>query len=383
MTRDASAQDPGFAVYIHWPFCKTICPYCDFNVHTSGDIDQAAWLDALTKDLDHVAGDTPGRTVTSLYFGGGTPSLMPPKTVAALIAHIAKRWSVADDVEITLETNPTSSEAARLREFKDAGVNRLSVGLQALNDDALLFLGRDHSADDGRQVLAQASALFKRVTFDLIYARPDQTTQAWRAELAEALSLAGDHVSLYQLTIESGTPFMKAGIHPADEDIAADMFEITQTEMTAKGLQAYEISNHARPGHESRHNLTCWRGGDYVGIGPGAHGRLTLDGQTFGTHQIHNPARWLQKVSDGGHGTAKRRALSTQDRTRELLMMGLRLSEGIDKRRANLHQLDDVINTEALQMLIDGGLMVDSETQLRATADGRQRLNAVLAKLLT
>jgi len=232
-------------------------------------------------------------------------------------------------------------------------------------------------------VLAQASALFKRVTFDLIYARPDQTTQAWRAELAEALSLAGDHVSLYQLTIESGTPFMKAGIHPADEDIAADMFEITQTEMTAKGLQAYEISNHARPGHESRHNLTCWRGGDYVGIGPGAHGRLTLDGQTFGTHQIHNPARWLQKVSDGGHGTAKRRALSTQDRTRELLMMGLRLSEGIDKRRANLHQLDDVINTEALQMLIDGGLMVDSETQLRATADGRQRLNAVLAKLLT
>jgi len=377
-----NAADPGFAVYIHWPFCKTICPYCDFNVHAAIDIDQAAWQDALIKDLDHVADDTPGRTVTSLYFGGGTPSLMPPKTAAALITHAGKRWSLADDIEITLETNPTSSEAARLHHFKDAGINRLSVGLQALDDDALAFLGRDHSADDGRRVLAQASALFERVTFDLIYARPGQTTQAWQAELAEALSLAGAHVSLYQLTIESGTPFMKVGIPSADEDIAADMYEITQTEMAAKGLHAYEISNHARPGHESRHNLTCWRGGDYVGIGPGAHGRLTLPTGTYGTHQIHNPARWLQKVGENGHGTAKRRALSVPDRTRELLMMGLRLSEGVDKRQVNLHGLDDVIEGDALKMLIDGGLMVESETHLGATAEGRQRLNAVLAKLL-
>tara|TARA_R110000787_G_scaffold63679_11_gene144265 strand:+ start:371727 stop:372878 length:1152 start_codon:yes stop_codon:yes gene_type:complete len=382
MTQGVNEKDPGFAVYVHWPFCKTICPYCDFNVHAAGDIDQTAWLNALIKDLDHVADDTVGRTVTSLYFGGGTPSLMPPKTVATLIAHASKRWSIADDIEITLETNPTSSEAARLRDFKDAGINRLSVGLQALNDDALSFLGRDHSADDGRRVLAQASALFERVTFDLIYARPDQTTQAWQAELAEALSLAGEHVSLYQLTIESGTPFMKAGIHPADEDIAADMFEITQTELAAKGLHAYEISNHAKPGHESRHNLTCWRGGDYVGIGPGAHGRLTLPTGTYGTHQIHNPARWLQKVGEDGHGTAKRRPLNAQDRARELVMMGLRLSEGIDKHRTNLHGLGDVIDTDALKMLIDGGLMAESETHLKATKDGRQRLNAVLSKLL-
>ncbi len=382
MIRAVNVPDPGFAVYIHWPFCKTICPYCDFNVHAAGDIDQAAWRSALIRDLDHVANDTPGRTVTSLYFGGGTPSLMPPATVAALIAQAGKRWVFADDIEITLETNPTSSEAARLRDFKEAGINRLSIGLQALDDDALLFLGRDHSADDGRRVLAQAAALFGRVSFDLIYARPHQTPKAWQAELAEALDLAGGHVSLYQLTIESGTPFMKAGVAPADEDIAADMFEITQAEMSARGLHAYEISNHARPREESRHNLTCWRGGDYAGIGPGAHGRLTLGAQTFGTHQIHNPTRWLQKVRENGHGTAKRRLLSSRDRTRELVMMGLRLAEGVDKRQPNLKALDDVIDQKALKMLMDGGLMTESETHLKATADGRQRLNAVLATLL-
>lgn len=377
---------PGFGVYIHWPFCEAICPYCDFNVRRNEGVDDAVWRAALLADLAHYAAETGNRTVTSLYFGGGTPSLMAPATVAALIDGVRALWPTASDMEITLETNPTSGERTRLADFRAAGVNRISIGVQSLDDDALAFLGRTHSARDALAVLDEAASLFDRFTFDLIYARPGQSVDAWRQELGQALVHAGGHVSLYQLTIESGTAFHRAGIAPACEDAAADMFEITQDVLATTGRPAYEISNHARPGAESRHNLTCWRGGDYLGAGPGAHGRLTLDGQTWGTHQIHNPARWLEKIQKDGHGTAKRRLLTSADRARELLMMGLRLREGVDLHAvAGLTGIavDDVIDTAAKARLIDGGMMVEDSDRLGATALGRQRLNAVLASLIS
>lgn len=377
--------DPGFGVYVHWPFCEAVCPYCDFNVRRNEGVDDAVWHNALLADLAHYAAGTAGRTVTSLYFGGGTPSLMAPATVAALIDGVRALWPTSADMEITLETNPTSGERTRLAEFRAAGVNRISIGVQSLDDEALAFLGRTHTAHDALAVLDEAAALFDRYTFDLIYARPGQSVADWRQELGEALGHAGGHVSLYQLTIESGTAFHRAGIAPADEDAAADMFEITQDVLAAAGRPAYEISNHARPGEESRHNLTCWRGGDYLGAGPGAHGRLTIDGRTYGTHQIHNPARWLEKTQKDGHGTAKQRLLKPADRTRELLMMGLRLAEGVDLRtvsRLTGLPVAEVIDAAAKARLIDGGMMLEDTARLGASALGRQRLNAVLASLL-
>ena len=376
---------PGFGVYVHWPFCRRICPYCDFNVHPETDIDADAWRDALLSELAHYAAELPGRTVTSLYFGGGTPSLMAPEITAALIDAVHDHWSVADDIEITLETNPTSSEQNALAAFRAAGVNRLSLGVQSFDDGALKFLGRDHSADDARRTLDAANALFDRVTFDLIYARPGQSPDDWTRELSEALRIAGGHISLYQLTIESGTPFARQGVASPDEDTVADMFEATQDILAGAGLPAYEISNHARPGEESRHNLTCWRGGDYLGIGPGAHGRLGIDGAFFGTHQIHNPTRWLQLARENGHGTAKRRPLTPGDRARELVMMGLRLVEGIDLERFSAIAgvgIDSVLDTDQVSRLTDGGLIATTAHTLRATTEGRQRLNAVLAALL-
>ena len=380
-----SEPDPGFGVYVHWPFCRTICPYCDFNVHAEADIDEAQWRQALRDELAHYAAETTGRTVTSLYFGGGTPSLMSPETIAALIDDVRMHWTVRDDIEITLETNPTSSERERLHEFRAVGVNRVSVGVQSLDDTALTFLGRQHSANDAMRTLDAAQAIFPRTTFDLIYARPAQTLDAWLSELQQALSITSDHLSLYQLTIEPGTPFSRSGLKPADEDIAADMFEATQATLNASGLPSYEISNHARPGNESRHNLTCWRGGDYLGIGPGAHGRLTLNDGFFGTHQIHNPKRWLQLTRENGNGTAKRRTLSPEDRARELVMMGLRLVEGINKARFQKITglpIVQIIDTQARDRLIDGNLLHEDDARLYASADGRQKLNALLASLL-
>lgn len=376
---------PGFAVYVHWPFCETVCPYCDFNVHGARDIDQAAWRDALIRDLAHYAADTPERTVTTLYFGGGTPSLMPPETVRAVIESVAKLWTLAADAEITLEANPTSAETANLAAFADAGINRLSLGIQSFDDAALRFLGRAHTGRDALTALERARRVFERVTFDLIYALPDQALVDWRAALTHATTLSAGHLSLYQLTIESGTPFAKSGVVGADEDLAADMYDVTQDVLAAAGMPAYEVSNHARPGEESRHNLTCWRGGDYVGAGPGAHGRIAVDGRTFGTHQIHNPTRWLEKSRLEGHGSAKRRPLSPADRARERVMMGLRLTEGVDLD-ATLNTTGaaraDVIDDAALSMLIDGGLMSRDGARLRTTAAGRLTLNAVIRKLL-
>ncbi len=377
------SADPGFGVYVHWPFCEKVCPYCDFNVRAAEPIDEPAWRDALINDLTHYAADVPGRTVTSLYFGGGTPSLMSPATVAALIEATGRLWQLAPDAEITLETNPTSGERARLRDFRSAGVNRLSVGVQSLDDAALQFLGREHTGADGIAVLDEAAAVFERVTFDLIYARPGQSLGEWRRELGAAMTHAGGHVSLYQLTIESGTPFHRAKLAPADEDTAADLFEATQEIMTAAGYPAYEVSNHARPGDESRHNLTCWRGGDYLGVGPGAHGRLTIDGVTYGTHQIHNPARWLEKAVADGHGTAKRRRLEPDVRAPELLAMGLRLREGVLKSAVEKTGVPftDAVDTDACGKLVAEGLLLETPDRLIATASGRQRLNALLAML--
>jgi putative oxygen-independent coproporphyrinogen III oxidase len=369
----------GFAVYIHWPFCETVCPYCDFNVHATRNIDQAAWRDGLIADLANYATDTPGRTVTSVYFGGGTPSLMPPQTAGALIESVSKLWSLSPDAEITIEANPTSAETGRLAAFRSAGINRLSLGIQSFDDGALSFLGRTHTGAEGFAALDRAQEVFERVTFDLMYALPGQSLLWWQAQLGESLKQAAGHLSLYQLTIESGTPFAKQKVTGADEDLAADMFEMTNEVLAEAGMPAYEVSNHARPGEESRHNLTCWRGGDYIGAGPGAHGRVTIDGQTFGTHQIHNPVRWLEKIKTEGNGSAKRRPLSIQDRARECIMMGLRLSEGIHLDTT----LADVVDAEGLQQLVDGGLLERDGTHTRTTPAGRLTLNAVTAKLLS
>lgn len=385
MTASDTPKNPVLGIYVHWPFCQTICPYCDFNVHAQTDIDDAAWRNGLLADLKHYAAETPERTVTSIYFGGGTPSLMPVSTVNAVIDEVGQHWAIADDIEITLETNPTSAERSRFQGFRTAGINRLSVGIQSLNENALSFLGRNHSGADGLRALEDAQRVFDRTTFDLIYALPDQSVNAWQKELETVLNHAGGHVSLYQLTIESGTPFKKAEVIGADPDMAADMYDITQEVMAQHERPAYEVSNHAIPGDESRHNLTGWQGGDYVGIGPGAHGRVTLDGQAYGTHQIHNPSRWLEKISTDGHGTAKRRPLSADDRARELIMMGLRLTEGINLQRFKTVtgiDVSAVVDTEALTLLVAGRLLTHTETHLIATTTGRLVLNGLLDRLI-
>ncbi|WP_448191784.1 radical SAM family heme chaperone HemW [Azospirillum sp. sgz301742] len=381
--------DPGFGIYIHWPFCKSKCPYCDFNSHVRERIDQPRWRDALLHELDHYADATAGRTVTSVFFGGGTPSLMDPDTTAALIDRIQQRWRVANSLEITLEANPTSVEASRFQAFRAAGVNRVSLGIQALDDASLRFLGRQHNAAEALGAIDLAARTFDRFSFDLIYARPEQTVAAWQAELTRALDFAVGHISVYQLTIEEGTAF-----HPAhrrgefqipDEELAGDLYEATQDLLGAAGLPAYEISNHARPGEESRHNLTYWRYGDYVGIGPGAHGRLTLDGTKHATRAHRAPEIWLERVERHGHGGHTPEAVDADSRATELLMMGLRLTEGVARARLveeTGRDLDALVDSHALKRLVDGGFLEVDATALRATAEGRQRLNAVLSSLL-
>lgn len=381
--------DPGFAVYIHWPFCKSKCPYCDFNSHVRDGIEQERWQSALLTELDHAAGETAGRRVTSIFFGGGTPSLMAPATVAALLDRAAARWDLAADIEITLEANPTSVEASRFRDLRAAGVNRLSLGVQALDDAALRFLGRGHDLAEALAALALAGAHFARYSFDLIYARPGQTLAAWRAELECALALAGDHLSLYQLTIEPGTAFAAAhargDIVLPDDERAGALYEATQERLDRDGLAAYEISNHARPGGESRHNLTYWRYGDYVGIGPGAHGRLTRGGEKMATRRRRAPETWLAAVERQGHGSEEPVVLSPGERWQEMLMMGLRLAEGIDRARFRAEtgaEIEDAVDAARLADLVEGGFLQSDTQGLRATAAGRQRLNAVLAALL-
>jgi putative oxygen-independent coproporphyrinogen III oxidase len=382
-------QDAGFGLYIHWPFCRSKCPYCDFNSHVRERIDQDRWREALLGELDHYAGLTAGRTLTSIFFGGGTPSLMEPATAAALIERAAARWPVAPGLEVTLEANPTSVESDRFAAFRAAGINRVSLGVQALNDADLKFLGRGHDVVEALGAIALARRHFDRFSFDLIYARPGQTVAAWRDELGRALDHAVGHLSLYQLTIEEGTQFHtlygRGAFALPDDDLAGDLYEVTQDILEAAGLPAYEISNHARPGEASRHNLTYWRYGDYVGIGPGAHGRLTLDGTKYATRAHRAPEIWLGRVERDGHGGHAVETIGSDERFSELMMMGLRLAEGVslDRVRAETgRDLVDRVDASALKRLTDGGFLEISDTRLRATAAGRQRLNAVLAALL-
>jgi putative oxygen-independent coproporphyrinogen III oxidase len=378
-----------FGIYVHWPFCRSKCPYCDFNSHVRERIDETTWRDALVQAIDQQAARTPGRTVDSVFFGGGTPSLMDPKTTGAVLERIARNWTLSPDAEITLEANPTSAEANSFAGFRAAGVNRLSLGVQALDAASLRFLGRQHDAAEARAAIALAARHFQRYSFDLIYARPGQTIASWRAELAEAVAMAADHLSVYQLTIEQGTAFYAAHARGdfvlPDEDLADDLFDATQADLAAMGLPAYEISNHARPGSESRHNKVYWRYGDYVGVGPGAHGRLTLDGAKLATRQIKTPELWLASLQEGGDGMAEQVPTPREDRLTEMLMMGLRLVEGIPRARFLREaggEPETVLNPRGLADLIDGGFVTLDDDRLTATIKGRPVLNALLAKLL-
>ncbi len=377
------------AIYIHWPFCLSKCPYCDFNSHVRETINTARWERALSAELDHFAATLPSRRVASIFFGGGTPSLMPPRLVEAIIDRAAGHWRLDAEAEITLEANPTSTEAGRLREIHAAGVNRVSLGVQALDDDALRFLGRGHSAVEARRAVAEAQRIFPRCSFDMIYARPGQDGPQWRAELTEALAMAGDHVSLYQLTIERGTPFYAAARDGAfkvpDDDDARTLFDITQEMTEVAGFPAYEISNHARRGGESRHNLAYWRSAPYVGIGPGAHGRLDLGGGWQTTRQHAAPEAWLDAVEQAGHGTVERRTLEPSERAAEMVMMGLRLAAGL-----SLHDIEvrtglgrtQFIRANRVAALQAAGLVEQAGAMLRTTARGRPLLQAILAEVL-
>ena len=366
------------ALYIHWPFCISKCPYCDFNSHVRDEIDQQRWREALLADLAHEAARTGGARLGSIFFGGGTPSLMPPATVAALIEAAGRHWCLAEGIEITLEANPSSVEAARFADLAAAGVNRVSLGLQSLDDAALRFLGRAHDAAEGLAALEIAQSAFDRVSLDLIYALPGQTGAQWRAELRRALSFGTSHVSLYQLTIEAGTRFAtlaaQGRLAVPDADRSAALYETTQKLTEAAGLPAYEISNHARPGEESRHNLTYWRYGDYAGVGPGAHGRR--DGVSTERHR--KPENWLAAVDRNGHGIRASDVLSARDRGVEALLMGIRLSEGVPIARLPA----GLVDLRRAAQLADHGLLEPSENRIVATPRGRLVLDALLAELV-
>jgi len=379
----------GFGIYIHWPFCKAKCPYCDFNSHVRERIEEDDWCRSYLKELAHFAAMVPGRNVTSIFFGGGTPSLMNPKTAETVIDAVARHWHVANDIEITLEANPTSVEAGKLRDFRAAGINRVSLGIQALDDKDLKFLGRQHNQTEALAALDLAANTFDRFTFDLIYARPGQSPASWGQELDRAMTFAADHISLYQLTIETGTVFEQAYARGdfvlPDEDTQAELYEMTAERLGGAGLMPYEISNYARPGSESRHNLTYWRYGDYVGIGPGAHGRLTLEEKKIATRQHRAPERWLEMVAAGGHATRQFDVVPAEARISEMVMMGLRLAEGIPLARFAAEAgrpFDQCIDKARLDRLVAGGFIEVTSDRLTATAAGRQRLDAVLGELL-
>jgi oxygen-independent coproporphyrinogen-3 oxidase len=424
MTHVSIRPNSAFGVYVHWPFCAQKCPYCDFNSHVRfGGWDEARFLAAYKREIDCVADHIGPRTVTSIFFGGGTPSLMQPATTAAILEHIAKRWALLPDAEITLEANPNSVEAQRFRGFRAAGVNRVSIGVQSLRDDELRKLGRIHTAAEARAAIDVARATFDRFSFDLIYARPKQMPDAWRAELAEALALAGDHLSLYQLTIEPDTPY--AALHAAgklvvpDDEAASALYEITDELTAAEGFAAYEVSNYARPGEESRHNLLYWRYGEYAGIGPGAHGRIVIGGHRQATVTERNPEAWAARVEETGNGIVETTDLTRTEQADEMLLMGLRLSEGVDLGdlaslggvRPDAGVIDELValglletlGASAAKVLASPSLPDDvdviracagpglapetfatagiSPVRIRATRRGRLVLNAVVAKL--
>lgn len=377
----------GFGLYIHWPFCVSKCPYCDFNSHIQSGIDSQVWQSAYLTELARLADTLGPRPLQTIYFGGGTPSLMPPSLVAALIDTACQYWPAAPDLEITLEANPNSVEISKLAGFKAAGVNRISLGIQALDDEALHFLKRAHSRTEAIVAIEAAASTFSRYSFDLIYARPHQTVQAWESELAFALSLAQDHLSLYQLTIEPNTPFYtqfhRGDFTLPDEDLGTDLYLATQAQLASYDMFSYEISNFSKRGSESRHNLIYWNYEDYAGVGPGAHGRLILDGHKCATRQFRAPQTWLDKVR-AGSGTQELTPIPLSDQIREALMMGLRLESGIERARFEEKfgvMPESLFVPLGLSALMDEGLMTCTPTHLRCTMTGRLRLNGVLTHL--
>ena len=381
-----SATDSGFGVYVHWPFCLAKCPYCDFNSHVRHEApDEARFTRAITTELAHMGGRTGAREVTSVFFGGGTPSLMKPETVSAILEAIARHWTMRADTEITLEANPTSVEAERFRGYRAAGVNRVSLGVQALDDASLKALGRMHTAAEALAAVAIATAVFPRVSFDLIYARPNQTPDQWREELKRALAEDVEHHSLYQLTIEEGTPFFalhRAGkLKVPDPDLARDLWDVTQATCEAAGFSAYEISNHARPGAESRHNLVYWRSGEYAGVGPGAHGRLNAFGGRIATSTERHPERWLMRVEAEGHGLIEDEKLGAIERADEFLLMGLRLREGIERARFRQLAGRDFDAARVASLSEEGMIETTPEGRLRVTPAGFPVLDAIVADL--
>lgn len=378
-------ENGGFGIYIHWPYCEAKCPYCDFNSHVSRSIDQAAWKTAYLSELKRYATETSGRTVTSVFFGGGTPSMMDPNTVASVITEIRRLWPTANDLEITLEANPGSVEAGRFSAYRDGGVSRISMGIQALNDPDLKRLGRIHTTAEALAAFNIARNTFDRVSFDLIYARQDQSLADWGSELKQALTLSIDHLSLYQLTIEDGTAFgdryalgKLRGL--PDEDLGADMFDLTQDICGAAGMPAYEVSNHAHDSAQSRHNLIYWRYGDYLGIGPGAHGRLTTNGRRHATICYSNPKRWLDEVTKNSAEQSRER-LGADDEATEFLLMGLRLHDGIDVNRYTA-LAQKPLSAAVITHLSDIGMAELKNSTLTVTDQGFRVLNSVISALL-
>jgi oxygen-independent coproporphyrinogen-3 oxidase len=382
----AADTKPAFGVYVHWPFCLSKCPYCDFNSHVRhAPIDEERFVRAFVREVATTAARAPGRDVSSIFLGGGTPSLMQPRTVGAILDAIGQHWNVADDVEVTLEANPTSVEATRFRGYRNAGVNRVSLGVQALDDTSLKALGRLHTAREALDAVAIARSVFERYSFDLIYARPDQTPDMWAEELQRAISEAAEHLSLYQLTIEEGTPFF--GLYAAgklktpDEAIARALYDVTQEICARHGLPAYEISNHARRGAECRHNLVYWRGQEYAGIGPGAHGRLDIDGQRHAIATEKRPEAWLMRVEAIGNGIVTDDLLNSEERADEFLLMGLRLREGIDPQRYAALSGRPLDPQRIAILREEGAIAISPDGRLRVTQDGFPVLDAVVADL--
>jgi putative oxygen-independent coproporphyrinogen III oxidase len=385
-TSTALLAGQDFGVYVHWPFCLSKCPYCDFNSHVRhGGVDEARFVRAFETEIATTAARVPGRTVSTIFFGGGTPSLMQPSSVQAILDAIAKHWTVASDVEVTLEANPTSVEATRFRGYRAAGVNRVSLGVQALDDSALKELGRMHTAQEALDAVAVARSIFERYSFDLIYARPRQTLEAWSAELKRAISEAAEHLSLYQLTIEPGTPFF--GLHKAgklaipNDDLGRELYDLTLSICDREGLPAYEISNHARMGAECRHNLVYWRGHEYAGIGPGAHGRLNIDGRRYATETDKKPEAWLTSVEAQGHGLTVDEKLQPSEVADEFLLMGLRLAEGIEPARFTALSGRDLDPARISYLREGGAVETTQDGRLRVTQSGFPLLDAVVADL--
>jgi putative oxygen-independent coproporphyrinogen III oxidase len=382
----ALSREAGFAVYVHWPFCLAKCPYCDFNSHVrNAPVDEARFVSAFRTEIRHRAALTSGRTAQSIFFGGGTPSLMRPQTVQAVIDAIAEAWTLAPDAEITLEANPTSVEAGRFRGYRAAGVNRLSIGVQALNDADLKALGRRHTVEEALAAVDVAASIFQRYSFDLIYARPGQSLQAWRSELREALQRSGEHLSLYQLTIEPDTIFERlfrqGKLRLPDPDLARALFDATQEIASAHGLPAYEVSNHARPGAESRHNLVYWRYGEYAGIGPGAHGRLNTESGRRAQATEKHPEMWLTQVEAEGHGLVENDLLSVEEQGDEFLLMGLRLKEGIDPKRFETLSGRALDRRQIDTLSLEGFIEEDESGRLRVTPLGAPLLDSIVADL--